>query len=365
MRPEQGWKGWALAAGDLVALFLGLWLALAVRHFSLPSVEVLVQHLPGFGYLFAMFLLVFTGLGLYELRRLRDLPWILGGVGTALAINALAGTIYWYTFYPWIGYTPKTHFALALVFGHGAVLGWRRVAFHLFRARLTRQRVHILGSSRLARELVEELLHRPELGYEPVAAEGPRVDLLVADPRWVEAHWSAAREVVGEAVRRRRWVAGLSEFYETVFGKVDPGQAANAGWLIGAFLSRTTRAHMAFKRAADGLVAFALLVFAAPVLALVWLAVRALDGAPVFYGQRRIGFMGREFTMWKFRTMRPRADRRGPFTGGAEEAGLVTPLGRCLRRCRLDELPQLWNVLRGEMSLVGPRPEWSREVAVI
>ncbi len=117
------------------------------------------------------------------------------------------------------------------------------------------------------------------------------------------------------------------------------------------------------KRLFD-LIASALgLVILSPLLALIALLVCLTSPGPVFYRARRVGRGGREFTLYKFRSMVADADRRGP---GITTAGdpRVTPLGRILRRTKLDELPQLWNVLRGDMSLVGPRPEDPRYVAL-
>ena len=100
------------------------------------------------------------------------------------------------------------------------------------------------------------------------------------------------------------------------------------------------------------LASLALLLLALPLLALAWLIHRKL-GSPVFFCQVRPGLQGRPFTMFKFRTM---TDERGSDAALLSDAQRLTPLGRFLRSSSLDELPELWNVLRGEMSLVGPRP---------
>ena len=111
----------------------------------------------------------------------------------------------------------------------------------------------------------------------------------------------------------------------------------------------------ALNRAADVVVAGSALVLASPVLALAALAVK-LSGGPVLYRQTRVGKDGADFELLKLRTMVVGAESQG--AGFAVDRGdpRITPMGRLLRRLSLDELPQLWNVVRGEMSLVGPRP---------
>ncbi len=104
------------------------------------------------------------------------------------------------------------------------------------------------------------------------------------------------------------------------------------------------------------------LVILSPVMFLVAVLVKLSSPGPVFYGQTRVGRAGRPFTLWKYRSMRPGADRLGSsVTAGRDRR--ITAAGRWLRRAKLDELPQLWNVLKGEMSFVGPRPEVPEIVA--
>jgi len=107
------------------------------------------------------------------------------------------------------------------------------------------------------------------------------------------------------------------------------------------------------KRAMDVMLAAAVLVLSSPLMALIAALIRVRLGRPVFFRQLRIGLRDRPFRIWKFRTMTERVDARGRLLPDSER---LTSLGRVLRRSSLDELPQLWNVLRGEMSLIGPRP---------
>jgi lipopolysaccharide/colanic/teichoic acid biosynthesis glycosyltransferase len=114
--------------------------------------------------------------------------------------------------------------------------------------------------------------------------------------------------------------------------------------------------YTAIKAAVDLLAGMAGSLLALLVLPFVWLVYRLGDGGPVFYRQERIGLRGRPFQIWKFRTMRVDAEAEGPVWASADDER-VTRLGRLLRSTHLDELPQFFNVLRREMSLIGPRPE--------
>jgi len=130
------------------------------------------------------------------------------------------------------------------------------------------------------------------------------------------------------------------------------------------------------KRSLDLSVASLAVVFALPIFALLYVAIRLSSPGPVFYGQRRIGQNGRYFTAWKFRSMVTDADavleqhlsrdpelrRQWELTHKLPNDPRVLPVGKLLRKSSLDELPQLWNVIRGEMSLVGPRPIVDAEV---
>ena len=138
-------------------------------------------------------------------------------------------------------------------------------------------------------------------------------------------------------------------------------------------LQLSTLVCLAVKRAFDVAAAAVALVVLSPLLVVVALLVKLSDGGPVFFAQTRVGLRGRTFRMLKFRSMvvhaerlRPRLEVRNESNGPVFKMKLdprVTPIGKVLRRYSLDELPQLINVLRGEMSIVGPRPSLPREVA--
>jgi exopolysaccharide biosynthesis polyprenyl glycosylphosphotransferase len=145
----------------------------------------------------------------------------------------------------------------------------------------------------------------------------------------------------------------LSAFYEDVFGNV-PTAEINAAWFAHLVDAGARRPSPAAKRAVDICLALLLSILALPVIACAALLVR-LGGGPAFFGQLRIGESGRPFRLYKLRTMRVGSGDEAAWA--QERDPRTTRIGHFLRRTHIDELPQLWNILRGEMSLVGPRPE--------
>lgn len=131
----------------------------------------------------------------------------------------------------------------------------------------------------------------------------------------------------------------------------------NDEWLLAASLNNSRPHIRRFKRGLDKVVALGALVLAAPVTAVVALLIKLDSRGPVFYRQERMGRDGAAFTILKFRTMVVDAEGQTGPVWATENDSRITRVGRWLRKCRIDEVPQLVNVLRGEMSLVGPRPE--------
>jgi len=173
------------------------------------------------------------------------------------------------------------------------------------------------------------------------------MDDVVDDPRMADR--LAALAYAGVRVRRAR------DHYERSQRRVLL-EALDESWFLFDRPLRAHRVYAAVKRVGDivlGLLGSLLLLLLVPLL---WLAVRLDDGGPLFYRQERVGRGGETFQIWKFRTMRADAEAAGPRWARSQD-DRVTRVGRVLRRTRIDEIPQFVNVLRGEMSLVGPRPE--------
>ncbi|HKQ47023.1 MAG TPA: sugar transferase [Phycisphaerae bacterium] len=150
-------------------------------------------------------------------------------------------------------------------------------------------------------------------------------------------------------------VTDETTFYETTYGEV-PVSHISPSWFLSADLKGHRREHAVAKRIFDVFVAVVALVLSAPAFILVAGLLRFENRGPILYSQTRVGRGGRLFTLYKFRTMATSAEDAGTAWATLNDPR-ATSIGRRLRRSRLDELPQLWNILRGDMSVVGPRPE--------
>ena len=153
-----------------------------------------------------------------------------------------------------------------------------------------------------------------------------------------------------------RRIRTLSGFYEEQFKRIPLSELAPSWFLFDIAEIHRPRLYAASKRAFESLLAALLLALLMPLLALIGVAVALSSRGPVLFRQPRAGRAGEPFTIVKFRTMRP-AEDAAPSAWATSDAARITVIGHWLRRFRLDELPQLWNVLLGRLSLIGPRPE--------
>jgi exopolysaccharide biosynthesis polyprenyl glycosylphosphotransferase len=240
------------------------------------------------------------------------------------------------------------------------------------------RRVLLVGADEGITDLLEELAQHPGLPFEVIGiVDDPRIHSVAGSqqggttdelgailrderPDLVVLGREASR---GEALSRVLDVASLDvrvvdlqHFYEHALGKV-PVQNLSPVWFM-SVLHLYQRPYSRFvKRIFDLLVSSVALALIAPVLLAVSLLVRASSPGPIFFRQLRLGEGGDVFEMLKFRTMIDGAEKPGIAVWAKEHDSRVTRAGRVLRRTRLDELPQFWNVLCGDMSIVGPRPE--------
>ena len=238
-----------------------------------------------------------------------------------------------------------------------------------------RERVYVLGSGERARAIVETLRVRRDAGMEVVEGEsGEEIDSLhdryAADLRAFRKPKAGIDRVI-VAMEDRRGSMPLRELLylrlngvviedasalmERLSGRL-PLEGLNPSTLIFTNGFNVKASQQILRRLISITISFVGLVICLPLIPFIMLAVRVSSPGPIFFRQTRIGLRGRRFSVIKFRTMRQDAEAQGA-VWAVKNDPRVTPLGRFMRTTRLDEIPQLWNVLRGEMGFVGPRPE--------
>ena len=326
-------------------------------------------------------LLVLYLLGLYETRALIKPKDHIGPIAAASVLQALL-LVAVYFFRQDLAFPRSVLLVHAALNGMG-ITGWRIVCRPLM-GRYPRRRVLVVGTGTGATEVIETIRTQRWLGMDIVGAVGmngarPVLTGGAADvpvvgsrdelPALCESYDADEVIIVSEGAWQDRLLDALSRWpgeraqiyvvpspYEILIGRREHLRLHDIP-LLEVMHDEPTAGGVVVKRVFDAGLAALLLLVALPVMALVAVAILSTSGRPVIFTQRRVGKDGRTFTMFKFRTMHHGAEAgTGPVLA-VENDPRVTILGRILRATRVDEIPQLWNVLRGDMSFVGPRPE--------
>jgi sugar transferase (PEP-CTERM system associated) len=277
---------------------------------------------------------------------------------------------------------------IALPLALALMVGWR-VSIHWFLGHPDfGERILIVGSGNLAVEVAREVLNRPDAGYRIVGFVGTDSDLLgksLINPKVIgitsDLHEIVKREnidriVVAMGERRGQLPTeqllhlsltgkvaieeGIS-FYERVTGRVSL-LMVRPSWLIFSGRGRQARVSGIARNLVHRLVALIGFIFSLPIAMVTAILIKLDSRGPIFYKQERVGKNGEPFVLMKFRSMRTDAEASGPVWASKSD-DRTTRVGAVIRKIRVDEIPQFWNILRGEMSFVGPRPERPHFVA--
>jgi sugar transferase (PEP-CTERM system associated) len=371
-----------LVVGDSCLISLGLCLAILIRLHDFRS-ALHYFRLPDMPFRFGI-VLVTCGISLYynDLyasrvvnRRSELFVYLFQAVGTAWVI---LGILYYLIPDHSLGRGIAVLSApIVLLF----LLSWRLILLEADFLLPRQQRVLVVGTGPLGISLVREILHRPELHLKVVGfldEHGENIGKSLVNPGIIGATSDleeiTSREKIDRIVlsfKERRGQTPVKELLHLKFAGVAVEDAhtmseqidgkirlehLSPSWMILSEGFRKSSVLLAAKRMLDVLVSLLLLLLTLPIMGIVALAIWLESGSPILFRQERIGLGGRPFQILKFRSMNHNAEEHGP-KWAADGDQRVTRVGRIIRKLRLDELPQAVNVLRGEMSFVGPRPE--------
>jgi sugar transferase (PEP-CTERM system associated) len=251
------------------------------------------------------------------------------------------------------------------------LIGWRALYEWLITWSFLKERICVIGGDRAMR-VAEALRQRRDFGFDVVGFDtAPSPGQALPDSIFTMAASNHVRRVI-VAISERRGTLPVDQLLELrlngvkveadgavlerVLGKISTHDLRPSE-LIFADGFRLNRPFLFLRRILSTMAAAIFLLLVLPMLPLVILAIKLTSPGPIFYSQKRVGCRARIFHCYKFRTMRPDAEADTGPTWACDDDPRVTRIGRFLRATRIDEIPQLWNVLRGDMSFVGPRPE--------
>jgi exopolysaccharide biosynthesis polyprenyl glycosylphosphotransferase len=359
---------------DVVALYAALFIALLIRYGGNFYTQLLNAQVFAFTVIFILWIIVFYIAGLYDLRRLRNNIDFVKTLFLCIGVNAALAVLLFYLI-PAFGIAPKTMLFIFIVVFAIIEVFWRRFLNRLMAFGGAPNKVLIIGDGVIAAEIKKTIAENPQLGYaieaeldEKTVYGAPQeiktiarredVNLIVISPRL--KHEPALVTVLYELFASGLVVTDLISFYELIMRKVPIAEVQETWFLEN--IAQAVSFYDPLKRASEFVGALALGIVLIPFEIIIALLVALTSRGPIIYRQVRVGEKGRNFTLYKFRTMRVNAEKDGAQWASKNDAR-TTPIGGILRASHLDELPQLWNIVRGDLSFVGPRPERPEFVA--
>lgn len=350
--------------GDIFILHLALYLGLILRYQSWDINAPWRQNWPPFLVVFGIWILVLYTNNLYQLNAAaRGRRFIKIVLNSALAASALSVAF----FYLNVGsaVNPKTNLLLFIIIFLVFFFIWRRFFNFLLETYFYRNNLAIIGINASVSDLISRLQEKPQWGYKTaivisdvqalaklpflVTEKNIRTIVIADDFKQAQVLSQALFDCLPYGLNYYRF----SDFYEMLSGKV-PVESIGQDWFITNLNAGQKNYFNFFKKIFDLLFALTVLLISLPFWPLIALAIKINSRGPIFIRQERLGKNGLVFTLIKFRTMRVSDNDQAPTV---ENDARITRVGLFLRQSRLDEIPQVLNILKGEMSFIGPRPE--------
>ena len=368
-----------LVLGDLGILYLSLYLTLAIRYGAKISADNWHIHLVPFTIIYLIWLVVFYINDLYDLNIVRSTVNFSRKFLQSLVINILIAIGFFYAI-PFYGIAPKTNLVLNIVIFVILAYAWRMFFNAVISRSVFANRILFLGPQEKFLDLLPDLQRGRYHGWKIVAIWDPNQE---KEYKRDQIKYFKNSTPLGEAIKQEKIntiILGLRpqeyprisrELYKSIFEQVSiinlakfyematnrlPAELLSESWFLENLKEADKKIYDWCKQIYDSLLSIIFSVFFAATLPIFALMILLDDGRPVFYTQKRIGKKGKGFKIFKYRTMRRDAEKQGVLFA-VKNDDRITRVGKIFRKTRIDELPQVINVLKGDMSFIGPRPE--------
>lgn len=376
-----------LFLGDIGFLYLALLTGLFIRYYPDPGRLLIDQHIIPFSIIFAVWLIFFQAFGLYDLKFMKNERMFLYRILRLMMTNTILAIIIFY-FFPFT-IEPRRNLLIIAILTTAFIALWRYL-FNFFLIKTPASRILFFGPDKEMNEFAEYLLQNRQLGLKPIGFISEHNSIPVLSPEFLSiACYKLTEKSLKQIVRETRadsiiisreikenktlikilfqviplgiGIIEFAKFHEMVTGKI-PHSIIGEIWFLENLIGIKNSFYDSLKRVCDIILSLIFIIPSLFLFPLIALAIKLESPGPIFFRQKRMGKNGREFWLVKFRSMVKDAEKMSGFKGEGRDPR-HTEIGAFLRKSYLDELPQIFNILRGEMSFVGPRPERPEYVA--
>ena len=366
MSKTQNFRKIILVLGDVLLLYASLFIAVYFGFWQNFEWQTFLAHIAPFSILYFFWLIIFFAFGLYDLNLIRKKLLFYQRFFGAMFSSAVFGIIFFYLITEF-GITPKTNLALNILIFSILFFLWRKTFYNLFSSRFKNKTI-IIGDDKSSQILAKEIKERPWLGYELIdilpqdkasiyelknKIKKEKIDTLILSEK-LESNPEILKEIYLFLPLEINFI-NFTKAYENITQKI-PVSLLTHTWLLENLKQGEKNFYNKIKRILDIISASAILIISCVFTPFIAIAIKLEDHGPVFYKHQRIGKNRKPFLLIKFRSMKKDSEKNGAVWAEKQDSR-ITKTGKFLRRTHLDEIPQMLNILKGDISLIGPRPE--------
>lgn len=348
-----------LFAGDIIWLILSLFITYAIRLYVTHEEFQFIELIIPFSILFAIWIVIFFIFNLYEAESVNPNPKNIGKVILAMFMNFIIGLLFFYIFSSF-GLAPKLSLVSVSIISFVFLIIWRRFFYTISRPTFAKF-VILVGNQKALEEFREKMKSHPYIRESMTLSENADIENEIESYAKkgqclvIVNDYALLQKIMPLAEKYDCKIITLMSAYENILGRV-PTDLLTDEEAIDMASRKENLLYKIIYGIFEKICALSILIIASPILILAMIAIIIESGAPVIYKQERVGKHGRIFKFYKLRSMIKNAETTGA-EWAKEKDSRVTSIGNILRKTHIDEIPQMWNVLVGDLALIGPRPE--------
>lgn len=346
-----------LIVSDIFAFIIGFFAFIFLVFSPASFVQQSMIHAPSFTILVALWVLVLYVFNFYDFQKSKPNVVFLRNFSLAGIVMLIVGIIFFYL-NPITAIAPKSNLVIFIGISLLIILGLRRLIYSA-----TKNNIHtkcaIICKHPLGQNLFDEFNNHPELGFACIGRYPDIHSFMESKPETsliiVDTHHREEISAIEQLFKTDNEVIDIIEAYETILYKV-PVDLVTPDWIIHSIKKTTSGLYTGISRIIEIIVALTILIITLPVTVITAICIKFTDNGPIFYSQKRTGLLGKDFSLYKFRSMIIDSEKNGAVWASSND-NRITKIGKIIRKLHIDEIPQMWNILKGDITLVGPRAE--------